>query len=264
MEKSRNEKSGAPPSYRVHEGVATITLNRPHLRNRLDSDDLRALRAHIDAANRDTAVRVLVLTAQTLPEAPVFSAGFHLDGFGDRAGDAVDEFARTADALAGARPLTLAALSGSLYGGAVDLAAACDFRVGIPGIELRIPAAVLGLHYYPSGIRRLVATFGLPAARRLLLAARPLSSDELQRLGFLDEVVPPDGLNAAVARWCAELAALAPLAAEGMKQTLREIAMGLDAPAAWRAREQLTHESSDFAEGRRALRERRPARFVRE
>jgi enoyl-CoA hydratase/carnithine racemase len=255
--------TGHPPSYTVHGGVATVTLNRPQHRNRLQREDLHCLRAHIEAANRDTSVRVLVLAAQCLPEKPVFSAGFDLDGFGDHAGDAVDDFARTADALAGARPLTLAALGGSVYGGAADLAAACDFRVGVHGIELRVPAAALGLHYYPSGMRRLVATLGLPAVRRLLLAARPLASEELAQLGFFDELVAPDALDATVARWCAALAALAPLAVEGMKQTLREMAAGLDKAARWRARERLTHESRDFAEGVAALRTRRPARFVR-
>ena len=249
------------PLYAAHDGVATITLNRPRHRNRLHDEDLRALVRHVESANRDASVRVLVLRARVLPDAPVFSAGFHLGGFGADAGAAVDAFAHAADALARARPVTVAALAGSVYGGATDLALACDFRMGVQGMELRMPAAALGLHYYPSGMRRCVATLGLSAARRLFLTAQPLSAAELLALGYLDELVQPADLEAAVQRRCAQVRALAPLAVQGMKQTLQEMALGEHRPHDWRARESTTHGSRDFAEGRAAFAKRRCARF---
>jgi enoyl-CoA hydratase/carnithine racemase len=102
-----------------------------------------------------------------------------------------------------ARPVTVAALEGNVYGGATDLALACDFRIGVEGMELRMPAAALGLHYYPSGMRRCVATLGLSAARRLFLTAEPLAATDLLALGYLDELVPAASLEAAVHRRCA-------------------------------------------------------------
>jgi len=158
---------GTPPLLTVDGGVATITLNRPRHHNRLHDEDLRALIGHVQAVDRDPAVRVLVLAARVRSDAPVFSAGFHVGAFGDDAGAAVRAFAAAADAVAAARPVTMAALNGSVYGGATDLALACDFRLGVEGMELRMPAAALGLHYYPSGLRRAVATIGLRAAQRL-------------------------------------------------------------------------------------------------
>ena len=69
-------------------GVATITLNRPAQRNRLENGDLKALLAHFDTVNRDPAVRVMVLTANTAGQPrPVFCAGF------DIGGDTPEEFA---------------------------------------------------------------------------------------------------------------------------------------------------------------------------
>lgn len=251
-----------PPLYAVADGVATITLNRPRHRNRLDADDLHTLQRHVSAADADPAVRVLVLTARVLPAAPVFSAGFHLGAFGDDAGAAVDAFARAADTLAAARPVTIAALTGSVYGGATDLALACDFRLGVEGMQVRVPAAALGLHYYTSGLRRAVATLGLQAARRLFLAGETLQADALRALGFVDMLVAPDRLPGAVAERAAQLAALAPLAVQGMKRTLAEIACGDERAAEWRAREVVTHASRDFAEGRRAFVERRAPRFT--
>ena len=68
-----------------------------------------------------------------------------------------------------ARPVTVAALHGGVYGGATDLALACDFRVGAHGIDMFMPAARLGLHYYRSGLERYVSRLGLDNAKRLFL-----------------------------------------------------------------------------------------------
>ena len=253
---------GTPPLLTVDGGVATITLNRPRHHNRLHDEDLQALIGHVQTVDRDPAVRVLVLAARVRSDAPVFSAGFHLGAFGKDAGAAVRAFAVAADAVAAARPVTLAALNGSVYGGATDLALACDFRLGVEGMELRMPAAALGLHYYPSGLRRAVATLGLPAARRLFLLGQPLDAAALRALGFLDECVPTEALPAAVRQRCEQVLALAPLAVQGMKQTLREMALGEDRAAQWEARAAATYASADFAEGRTAFGQRRAPRFL--
>ncbi|MCS6810563.1 MAG: enoyl-CoA hydratase/isomerase family protein [Tepidimonas sp.] len=258
------DESGTVPLLAVAGGVATITLNRPRHHNRLESTDLQVLEQHIRTVEADPSVRVLVLSAQVRGPRPVFSAGFDLGGF-DRhphgPGGAVDAFARVADALAAARPITLAALGGSVMGGAVDLALACDFRIGVQGMQVRVPAAALGLHYYSSGLRRAVATLGLPLARRLWLAAETLQDEALLTSGFLDACVPAADLSGEVQRRVQALLALAPLALQGMKRTLRELAEGGGEPQAWRARELATHASADFAEGRAAALARRAPRF---
>ena len=76
-----------------------------------------------------------------------------------------------------------------MFGGATDLALACDFRVGVHGMVLRMPAARIGLHYYPSGLRRYVSRLGVSAAKRLFLLAETLPADELLRIGYLDRCV---------------------------------------------------------------------------
>jgi len=254
------------PVLQVAGPLATITLNRPGHRNRLQNEDLQALLRHFEAVQDQTAVRVLVLRARAgaAPEAgvPVFSAGYHLGQFqgGHAGGDLA--FAHVPDALARLRVVTVCALSGSVYGGATDLAMACDFRIGVQGMVLRMPAAALGLHYYPSGLRRFVARIGLGAARRLFLRADAVAADDLLAMGYLDELVPPAQLDDAVDALAGRLVQMAPLALQGMKQTLQEIAWGEARGEEWRAREVLTQASADFAEGRAAFAERRPPRFI--
>lgn len=251
----------SPPLLAVQGSVATITLNRPAHRNRLENEDLHTLLRHVESVEAQSAVRVLILKARTQGPQPVFSAGYHLGEFrGGHAGGDID-FEHVPDALARLRVATICALSGSVYGGATDLAMACDFRVGVEGMRLRMPAAALGLHYYPSGLRRFVARLGLGATRRLFLLADEVPDTDLLAMGYLDRLVAPEALDATVDALAERLAAMAPLALQGMKQSIQEIAWGEARLDDWRAREALTKASTDFAEGRQAFAERRKPVF---
>jgi len=205
-------------------------------------------------------VRVLVLTANTLPPTRVFSAGYHIGEFDD-SGRAPMAFEQVPDALARVRALTVCALSGSVYGGATDLALACDFRIGIEGMELRMPAAALGLHYYPSGLRRYVARLGLGATRKLFLLAQPATGPELLAMGYLDRLVPSGEWGATLNALVQDVLALAPLAVQETKRSLNEIASGHYNEQRLREREHETCASADFAEGRAAFAERRKPVF---
>jgi enoyl-CoA hydratase/carnithine racemase len=244
-----------PTLHLGDDGIATLRLNRPQHLNRLHREDLLALQGHFEQLRADPAPRVLVLTGS----GRAFCAGFHLgelDGGSDP-----QLFERTVDALESLPLPTIARLNGSVYGGATDLALACDFRVGVTGMELRMPAAQLGLHYYPNGLRRYVSRLGLAAAKRLFLLAEAVPADELRAIGYLDALVAPDALDAEVARLTGLLAANAPLAVRAMKQSLDEIARGHFDLDRLRAREAQCAASDDLREGVAAFAERRPPRF---
>ncbi len=250
-------ETGGPPRLRVgDDGVAVITLARPAHLNRLHREDLLALQAQFSTLQSDPAVRALVLTG----EGRAFCAGFHLGQLGQGEDDP-RLFEHTVDALEALSLPTVARLNGSVYGGATDLALACDFRVGVVGMELRMPAARLGLHYYPSGLQRYVSRLGLGAAKRLFLLAEAVPDTVLQAIGYLDACVPEAELDAAVARITGALAAGAPLAVRGMKQSLDDIARGRADGAMLREREATCAASADLQEGIAAFAERRLPRF---
>ncbi len=252
------------PVLSVDAGVATLTLNRPAHRNRLEAGDLLVLLEQFDRVNADPAIRVLKLTANTQGQPrPVFCAGYHLGSFNEQDNDP-QLFERAANALAALRPITLCALNGSVYGGATDLMLACDLSVALTGTEFRMPATALGLHYYPGGLQRYVARLGLTGAKRAFLSARPFSAERLWQMGCLEALVDAEGFDATVNQLVREIAGLAPLAVQATKCSLNEIAAGQMDIEAMRAREALTARSRDFAEGRLAFQERRGARFVGE
>lgn len=244
------------PRYEAADGIARITLQRPAHRNRLHNEDLATLLELFRRIDADPAIRVVVLSADVLEERPVFSAGYHTGEFDGPPAEV--KFEDVVQALERLRPVTICALSGSVYGGATDFVLACDLAIGIEGMEMRMPAAALGLHYYASGLVRYVSRLGVSAAKRAFLTAQPLDAPTLLRIGYLHEVVPRYQLEAHVTALARQVAGLAPLAAQALKQSLNELARGDYDLQRLREREQLTMASEDFAEGRRAFQERRP------
>jgi enoyl-CoA hydratase len=166
------------------------------------------------------------------------------------------------DRLEALRVPTIAALNGSVYGGATDLALACDFRIGVAGMRLSMPAARLGIVYYASGIRRYVTRLGVAAAKQLFLTAQPIDAAEMLRIGYLVDVVPPDDLMSRAEALAATLAANAPLAVAGLKRAINEAAAGALDRHALGAVGALCAASTDHAEGLRAWTEKRAPVFV--
>lgn len=248
-----------PPTLTLDGPVATVRLRRPSQRNSLHDEDLHVLRAHFQRIDADASVRVMVLAADTAGQPrPVFSAGYHVGGF-ERGEHGPHLFESVPEAIEAMRPVTICALSGSVYGGATDLVLACDLRVARAGSEWRMPAAALGLHYYPSGLRRYVTRLGLARAQRAFLTARALPVE-----AYADcfvEIADAARFDAAVQELARDAAALAPLAAQATKRSLVEIAAGDWDEARLRERVDLTQRSADFAEGRAAMTQRRAPDF---
>ena len=243
------------------EGIATITLNRPAQRNRLENEDLQTLLAQFQQVNEDHSVRVLVLTANTQGQPkPVFCAGYDIGAF-DEQGQGATSFERVPEALAVLRPITICALNGSVYGGATDLVLACDLRIGLQGVEWRMPATAIGLHYYPSGLARYIHRMGLSATKRAFLTARPFTWQQLDKLGLFEDFVAAEEWQGCLDRLTQDIIALAPLAAEQTKKSINDIATGVADESVLRARVELTSLSEDFREGRTAFAESRKPVF---
>jgi enoyl-CoA hydratase/carnithine racemase len=258
---SSTPHESSTPLLTVSGGVATITLNRPAHRNRLENRDLRTLLQHFADLDADPNIRVVVLTANTHGQPrPVFCAGYDLGGFQEDK-QASSAFESVPDALARLRPITICALNGSVYGGATDLFLACDLRVALQGIEFRMPATALGLHYYPSGLQRYISRLGASAAKRAFLTARPFSAEQLWHTGCLEALASAMEFDTVLQQLVAEVSALAPLAVQATKQSLNEIATGTYNQEALRAREVMTSHSEDFAEGRQAFADKRQPVF---
>lgn len=251
------------PILTIRDQCATIRLNRPAVHNRIEPDDLAALSQHLTAIEANPGLRVAVLTGT----GKSFSSGYHLGDLSERpdaevAGEASGlSFETVATQLENLRVPTICRLNGGVYGGATDLALCCDFRIGVSTAEMFMPAARLGLHYYPSGMLRYVSRIGLNAAKRLFLTAARIQAAEMLAIGYLTEMVEPAELDLAVEALARQLAAMAPLAVQGVKRSLNEIARQQFDEAGAVARAKASQRSEDLREGLAAFREKRTPTF---
>ena len=249
------------PILHIEAGVATITLQRPALRNSLNNQDLSTLLDHFAAINANLDIRVVVLRAHTqdMPR-PVFSAGYHVAGLDDDA-SAPNFFQTVPDALARLRPVTICALNGSVYGGATDVVLACDLVLAQQGLEWRMPACAIGLHYYATGLQRYVRKMGLSMSQRAFLLGLPIPFEQLQACGLFHALVTEPTFDEHLHQLVQQVLNMAPLAVQATKQSLMDVALNTLDLDALEARETMSQGSADFAEGRRAMQERRRPRF---
>jgi len=170
----------------------TLTIDRPEKANSLTRAMLEDLAGAVEAAAA-AKVPVLVLTGT----GKVFSAGADLDEA--RAGLARDGvWERLSGAIAGFPGLSIAALNGTLAGGAFGMALACDLRIAVPGARFFYPAIRLGFLPQPSDAGRLIALLGPARAKLILMAGQKLSAEEALSFGLIDRIVDPQALGEAV------------------------------------------------------------------
>ncbi len=243
---------------------ATITLNDPAKHNRLDPAGLSRLRVAVDAANADPAVRVTVITGAG---EKTFCSGYDLGSIKSGKKDASappegeDSFETVMDRIEAMRMPTLCALNGSVYGGATDMALACDFRMGVKGMRFFMPAARFGLHYYPSGLRRYTQKVSPSFAKRAFLLSEDFTDDSLLSVGYLDWLVDRADFQVRVDEMARKLAGLAPLSMSNMKRAIEQFAQA--APDIPKIRDGIREcaTSDDLREGLAALKERRTPDF---
>jgi enoyl-CoA hydratase/carnithine racemase len=256
-------EAASAPILEISGARATIRLNRPKQRNKLESGDLSELMKLFDRIEADSTIRVLVLTGTGI----AFSSGYDLNSVADRATSANEQpsagsaFEVVVNCLEDLGVPTICRLNGGVYGGSTDLALACDFRIGVDTAEMFMPAARLGLHYYKSGIARYVSRLGVDNAKMLFLAAQKITAPEMLRIGYLTAMVPAEALDEEVDRLATILAGNAPLAMRGMKRAINEFARGKFDEEAADLRHRESMRGDEIKEGIKAFAEKRAPKF---
>jgi enoyl-CoA hydratase len=245
------------PTLEITGHRATIRLQRPEKRNRIEPTDLVRLMELCDQIEADRNVRVAVLTSS----GPSFCSGFHLGALAEGEKLRVS-FGDVCDRIQSLRVPILGRIAGNIHGGGTDLALSCDIRIAAAGIHLLMPAGKIGVHYYASGLRRFVEQLGPAATKRIFLTALPFEADELLRIGYLDEVVKTEELDHRIDTIAGAIESLAPLAVTGMKASINELAVDRGALRSVDARAKANFGTNDHREAMQALREKRAPDFT--
>jgi methylglutaconyl-CoA hydratase len=210
----------------VADKVATITLNRPDVRNAFNETSIADLTMAFDEVSQDADVRAIVLAAN----GPAFCAGADLNWMKKMAGYSQAE--NEADALRLADMLrtiyfspkpVVAKVQGDCYAGGMGLVAACDIVVAVDGANFCLSEVKLGL--IPATISPyVIKAIGDQASRRYFLTAERFDAREGRRLGLVHEVVPAEQLDGTVTGIVKALVNNSPNAVREAKKLVRDIA----------------------------------------
>jgi crotonobetainyl-CoA hydratase len=241
--------------------VTTVTLNRPEVMNTLHQPMHDELQAAFDdfAADRDQFVCVVTGAG---PRA--FCAGTDLKAAVATGISTVypkNGYAGLIERHDCPKPF-IAAVNGFALGGGFEIVLACDIVVASDTASFGLPEPLVGAIAVGGGVHRLARQIGLKQAMGMILASRRVDAAEGYRLGFVNEVVPADELDAATKRWCDAILAGSPMAVRASKDAALR---GLDeASLADAIRNQRDYESfrawkasDDIVEGPRAFAEKR-------
>jgi enoyl-CoA hydratase/carnithine racemase len=236
--------------------IGHIIMNAPKRHNALTMDMLEVMGNALDRFEADATTRVVVIGSS----GKSFCAGADFGTI--RAGKLSENpYAKFIDRLENVRQPTIAALNGGVYGAGFDLALACDFRFGVPGMKASIPAARLGIYYPPDGIERVVNRLGPEVARRLFLAADTMSDKDLLQSRFLTSIVPLEQLSEKTVTAAHHIASLAPDAVQGMKMAILQAEHQHLDTAASIEKMMRSFSSAEHKEGLAALKEKRQPKF---
>ena len=164
----------------------TVTIDRPDKAGALTRDMLVDL---AEIAEDAQTAKTVILTGT----GAVFSSGADLDAA--KAGLATDPiWERLSAAIANLPGLTVAALNGTVAGGAFGMVLACDLRVAVPTAKFFYPVMKLGFLPHPSDPVRMRALVGPARAKMILMAGQKVNAAEAQNWGLVDRIVEPDTL----------------------------------------------------------------------
>ncbi|TWO70573.1 enoyl-CoA hydratase/isomerase family protein [Caenimonas sedimenti] len=238
-----------------HGAVATVTLNRPEVRNAFNEEVIAELTAAFAGLGEREEVRCIVLAAA----GTAFCAGADLNWMKRMADYTREE--NLADAAGLAEMLrtihecpkpTIARIHGDVYAGGTGLVAACDIAVAVESASFCLSETRLGLT--PATISPyVIRAMGARAAHRWFLTAERFSAAEAHRIGFIHEVAAGDALDAKVAEIAAALVNAGPAAVRITKKLVREVADQPLAPGVVKMTVETIADIRASAEGREGV-----------
>jgi len=251
--------------YEKREAIACVTVNRPAVRNALNSQTVRELGVAFEQARNDAGVRVVILTGAG---EKAFVAGADINELATQGPVEGKEYSLAGqgvfDTIENLGKPVIAAVNGFALGGGCELAMACTFRIASENAVLGQPEVKLGIIPGYGGSQRLPRLVGKGRAMQILLTGEMVSATDAFRMGLVNQVVPQAELLSVAESVAKKIIANAPLAVKfvieavnrGMEMTQSE-GQFLEATLFG-----LCCATEDMKEGTKAFLEKRPANFA--
>jgi enoyl-CoA hydratase/carnithine racemase len=199
--------------YEKKGAIAYVTVNRPKVLNALNTPTWRDLRAALEDAQKDPAVRGVILTGAG---SKAFIAGADIGELAQATAVDAERSSRfgqdVLDLVENLGKPTLAAINGFALGGGCEAAMACTIRIAVEGAMFGQPEVGLGLPPGGGGTQRLPRLVGKGRALQLILSGEMISASEAYRIGLINEVVPAVDLIPRAETILRKIASNAPIA----------------------------------------------------
>jgi len=247
--------------------ILHIRFNNPAKHNALSVDMWEAIPKLLAQAEADDAVRMIVFSGEG---GKSFISGADISQFEDQRAqkEAVKKYELTAEqALEGIYEFpkpTIACIQGYCVGGGVNVAISCDLRIASTDSTFFVPATRLGLGYRMSAMRNLTNLVGPGYAKDIFFTGRRLDAKEADKIGLVNRIAEPDGLEALLKEYTDAISTGAPLTIKAGKRIIQELLRTDGEAVDMELCRRLIldcFESEDYIEGRRAFMEKRKPAF---
>jgi methylmalonyl-CoA decarboxylase len=250
----------------MKDAVGTIVLNNARKRNALSRQLVDEIVKSLDRFS-DEKVRVVVLRAQ--PGATVWSAGHDVSELPEGRRDPLgwdDPLRHLVRAIEEYPAPIIAMIEGGVWGGACEVALACDLIVATPEATFAVTPARLGVPYNVSGMLTFLNACSLRIVKEMAFTAKPISAERAVNLGIINHLASAEDIASFTYDLAREITENAPLSISVMKEQLRMLAGAHPMSPRRFERVQglrrIVYDSQDYAEGIKAFREKRSPKFV--
>ncbi|MGA7544291.1 MAG: methylmalonyl-CoA decarboxylase [Methyloceanibacter sp.] len=250
---------------KIDGAIGTIILDHSEKRNALSRQLVDAIVGTLDRLSRERT-RVVVLRARS--GVKVWSSGHDVGELPEGGRDPLgwdDPLRYLVRAIEELPAPVIAMIEGGVWGGACELAFACDLVIAAPSATFAVTPARLGVPYNVSGMLTFLNACSLRIVKEMAFTAKPISAERAERLGIINHMVHPERLEAFTYKLAREIAENAPLSISVMKEQLRMLAGAH--PMSPRRFERVqglrrvVYDSEDYAEGIKAFKEKRKPKF---
>ena len=248
------------------DSTGIITLNHAEKRNALSETLIEEITSALEGF-RALEIRAVVLRAQ--PGVKVWSAGHDVNELPLRGRDPLgwnDPLRILIRSIQEFPAPVIGMIEGSVWGGACEVAMACDILIATPDAAFAITPAKLGVPYNLGGLMTLINMIPLPIVKEMLFTAQPLPADQALNLGIINYIKANDEIESFVFDMAQRIANNSPLSISSMKDSLRLLssahAVTPDLFEKIQGMRRIVYDSEDYQEGIRAFREKRKPRFM--
>jgi enoyl-CoA hydratase len=247
----------------VSESIATLTIDRPDVKNALNLETVRECRSALQALAADNEAHVLIVTGAG---ESAFVSGADINDIRERGRDeglAAINSSLFAEVERFPRP-TIAAINGYALGGGCELALACDIRIASDTAKFGQPELGLGIIPGAGATQRLPRIVGMGRAKHLILTGEIIDAKQALEIGLVSAITPPGQLQIRAREMAKKILRQGPLAAKLAKIALNASArVDLDSGLLIETLAQaLCYSSEDKIEGTTAFLEKRKAKFT--